>query len=444
MSPGRANGFVSLTVEIDPSLVELEALAPLRSDPTFFWEQPDAGWLMAGFGAVWSHRSDPGPDRIASAAEAGAAVFERLTQAGKSDAPGPLLVGGFAFSDRPEAPAPDGDITWDEFPPGLLVLPQVTIQRRDDRAWVGAVVASSEGATSARSAIEDVVGRLETGMRPRREGAVGDGRVVSNGDDAFRGLVKQAVSEVESGKLAKVVAARAASVRAAADPWRVLDVLRHRYPSCATYGVFRRSAVFVGASPELLVALDGGTVTANALAGTIDRGSDELADARLEERLRHDPKELAEHQYVVQGLRRALSEAGVALDAPRSVEIVKLANVQHLASPVSGTVAPGTSILDLVDAVHPTPAVAGMPRSAALEWLAGNESLDRGWYAGPIGWMDSSLDGSFRVALRCALIEAGRARLFAGAGIVAGSQPDRELAETSAKLRAMLGALRPA
>jgi len=440
VTPSR---FVSLTREIDPALVGLDALAQGHRTPAFYWEEPDSQFMLAGFGRAWEHVSEPGRGRIASASVAAARLFSRMDQSGDGSA-GPKLVGGFSFSALRDPAPPDGANRWDDFPAGSLVLPRLMLTRSSGQAWATAVApAGPDAASDLRRALDTAVKGLEPfADESRPEPSHRPGPPDPNGEEAFRSLVKQAVAEVESGKLAKVVAARSAHVGGAADPWRILDALRRRYPSCVTYGVFRSDSVFLGASPELLVKVLSGRVTSSALAGTVARGGDELSDARLEDRLRHDPKELAEHQYVVQGLRKALHEIGVKLDAPQSLEIVKLANVQHLASAVSGRAPRGTGILDLLSAVHPTPAVAGLPRSAALEWLAANEGLDRGWYAGPVGFVDSSLEGSFRVALRCALLRGDRARLFAGAGIVAGSQPERELAETTAKLRAMLDALR--
>ena len=444
MSSAKPPQFVALTREVDSALVGLEALAQGHRTPTFYWEKPDSGFMLAGFGAAWEYVSSLGPDRIVAASTAASDLFSRLDQIGDGSPAGPKLVGGFSFAAREEPSPPNGANRWDEFPAGSLVLPRLTLTRYEGRAWVTTVATAGSGVESdLQRAVEAAVEGLEPFATESRPAPVErPGPADPNGEDAFQGLVKQAVAEVESGKLAKVVAARSAHVGGAADPWRILDVLRRSYPTCVTYGVFRGDGVFLGASPELLVELRHGRVTSSALAGTVARGGDELSDARLEDRLRHDPKELAEHQYVVQGVRTALHEVGVEVDAPRSLEIVKLANVQHLASPVTGYARAGTGILDLVDAVHPTPAVAGLPRSAALDWLAANEGLDRGWYAGPIGFIDASLEGSFRVALRCALLRGDRARLFAGAGIVAGSRPERELAETTAKLRAMLDALR--
>jgi isochorismate synthase len=435
--------LLAVTSAVDPRLATLQAVRGRSAGPGFFWEEPDAEFLLAGFGRAWEHVSSPGPDRIAGAGDAAADLFSRLESVGDGVG-GPKLMGGFAFSGLPEPDQPPGVNGWDRFPPGSLVLPDLTITRSGDRASMTAVVPAEAGAEEvARAAIDRAVHRLRT---DRDSGPVGraDGPRPAdpNGEDAYRSLVKLAVAEVESGRLAKVVAARSALLHGAGDPWQIISALGRRYPSCATFGIFRAGSVFLGATPELLVALRRGRVTSRALAGTVVRGGDALADARLEDRLRHDPKELAEHQYVVQGLRRELHDAGVDLDPPEPHVIVKLANVQHLGSPVSGRVASNISVLDLVAAVHPTPAVAGLPRTAALEWLADNEGLDRGWYAGPVGFVDSSLEGVFRVALRCALVDGERARLFAGAGIVAGSRPERELSETTAKLRAMLDALR--
>lgn len=436
--------LAALTREIDPELVRLDALAQAYRLPVFYWEHPDADHLFVGFGRAWEHESDAGPDRVRSAAAATRALFSELEMHRDEDAPLPRVAAGFSFADVDEPSRDPGANSWDEFPAGSVVLPSVAFIRREGRAWVtvAAPAGPSEGGVLESAADAAVESLQPFAHGPASATPFGPAATEPNGEESFRNLVKQAVAEVESGKLAKVVAARSAQVEGAADPWRILGALRRRYPSCVVYGAFRGESVFVGASPELLVKAEQGQVSSVALAGTVGRGADPVGDDRLAERLRHDPKELAEHQYVVQGLRAALHEAGVVVDPPQPVEIVRLANVQHLSSPVTGIAPAGKGVLDIVDAVHPTPAVAGLPRRAALEWLAENEVLDRGWYAGPIGYVDASLDGSFRVALRCALIRGDRARVFAGAGIVAGSEPDRELAETNEKLRAMLDALR--
>ena len=433
--------LVALGREVDPAVIDSDVLSQVQREPGIYWDEPDDGRLYAGFGSAWEFVASPGPDRIRDAAAAARGLYDTLETLG--EAPPPRLAAGFSFANEDTHVPPEGANRWDDFPAGSLVLPRISYLKWDGRAWITVVGTGVSDRSSLESAIDEALaGVAPFAGRSRVQRAGGPDPADPNGEEAFRSLVKQAVAEVESGKLAKVVAARSAHVGGAADPWRIITALGKAFPSCVTYGVFRGDSAFVGASPELLVELTDGRVHSSALAGTAARGTDSHVDAELEQRLRHDPKELAEHQYVVHGLRTALHDAGVVVDPPQPVDIVKLANVQHLSSPVSGTALPGTGVLDLVAAVHPTPAVAGLPRSAALEWLAANENLDRGWYAGPIGWVDASLEGSFRVALRCALLRGDRARVFAGAGIVAGSEPDRELAETTAKLRAMLDVLR--
>ena len=327
--------LVAFTREVDSGLVRLEALAQGHRNPAFFWEEPYSDLMFAGFGRAWEHVSSPGPDRIAAAAAAAADVFSRLDRLGDVSVTGPKLVGGFSFAATRESAPPDGANRWDDFPAGSLLLPRLMFARSGGRAWITAVATAGRGAAiDVRHAVDVAVEGLEPFAAETRAAPIHrTGPDDPNGEEVFRALVKQAVAEVESGKLAKVVAARSAHVGGAADLWRTLDALRRRYPTCVTFGVFRGHSVFLGASPELLVELRRGRVTSSALAGTVARGGDELSDARLEDRLRHDPKELAEHQYVVQGLRQALHEAGVEVDPPQSLEIVKLANVQHLSSP---------------------------------------------------------------------------------------------------------------
>jgi isochorismate synthase len=182
-------------------------------------------------------------------------------------------------------------------------------------------------------------------------------------------------------------------------------------------------------------------VSSVALAGTIARGADPAADDDLAARLVADPKEREEHQHVVAGIRQSLEAMGVRVGPPAEPTVRKLATVQHLETRISGETEVAVSLIDLVGALHPTPAVGGLPEEGAVDWINLNEDLERGWYAAPIGYVTADGDGEFHVALRCALLEGGIARCFVGAGIVAGSDPDRELAETTAKLRAIAGSL---
>ena len=236
-----------------------------------------------------------------------------------------------------------------------------------------------------------------------------------------------------------MVVAREVEAVGSIDPAVVLARLASRFESCAVFGFGRGPSCFVGASPEVLVELDGDLVTTYAVAGTASRGATPAKDAANVEQLASDPKEQSEHRYVVDYLRTRLALAGVELDPTADTEVRTLPGIHHLSTMVTGRIAPEPGMaLRLVGALHPSPAVGGTPSTFAQQWIAEHEGLDRGWYAGPVGWIDHRGCGSFYVALRSALIGPEGLRLIAGAGIVAGSDPEQELVETDIKLAAVL------
>jgi isochorismate synthase len=200
-------------------------------------------------------------------------------------------------------------------------------------------------------------------------------------------------------------------------------------------------ACFLGATPERLVRLEGRFLKADCLAGSAPRGATEEEDRRLGEALLADAKERHEHALVVQAVREALAPVCSSFCAPETPGLLRMPNVQHLHTPVRGTLRGQTSILELVERLHPTPAAGGLPREAALPLIRRYEPFGRGWYAAPVGWLDALGDGEFAVAIRSALIRGQEALLYAGCGIVAASDPDREYAESCLKLRPMLWAL---
>jgi isochorismate synthase len=220
--------------------------------------------------------------------------------------------------------------------------------------------------------------------------------------------------------------------------------LRAAYPGTTVFAVDHEEFTFLGATPEYLVRVDQRTVHALGLAGTAPRGATPEQDAALAGELAASPKTRHEHDVVVQMLREALKNSGVDVAADAAPSVVKLANVQHLSTKVSGDLADDSTagILDFVDRLHPTPALGGHPRKESLSWLSDNEGLDRSWYAGVVGWADPSGQGQFAVTIRSALVDGHSASLYAGCGIVADSDPEAEYAESCAKLRPMLSALR--
>ena len=253
-------------------------------------------------------------------------------------------------------------------------------------------------------------------------------------------LVELATKTMADGPLAKVVLAREVIVSADAD-FAVADViarLRHAYPGCHVFSIDG----FVGASPELLVSRAGDVVRSHPMAGTAPRGGDPTSDARLAASLLASAKDRAEHQITIDMVHDTLLPSCSYLDYEAEPSIVPVANVQHLATLVEGRLSdPPPSVLELVRALHPTPAVCGTPREVARAFIAEHEGFDRGRYAGTVGWVDARGNGAWAVSIRCASIEGSTAKVYAGNGIVADSDPTTELAETRSKLQALLSAL---
>lgn len=257
---------------------------------------------------------------------------------------------------------------------------------------------------------------------------------------AWKERVRAARDELRAGVARKVVLARAVEVRTTApiDQYVLLRRLQQTYGNCLLYAVDG----FVGASPELLVARDGDVVRAQPMAGTRPRTGIPSDDAAAVASLLSSAKDREEHQITIDAVIDAMLDHCSYLDAEPEPSVVSMANVAHLASMVEGRLSrPAPSVLELVQALHPTPAVGGDPRQAALEMIARFEHRSRGPYAGPVGWVDAHGNGEFAVGIRGALLDGTRAEVWAGVGVVADSDPDAELAETEAKLAAMLGAL---
>ena len=244
--------------------------------------------------------------------------------------------------------------------------------------------------------------------------------------------------------MTKVVLARAVDLTAdqPLHPLLVLNGLRQRFPDCYSFSFSAGGGPsFIGASPERLLRVSRGVLETEALAGSARRGGSASEDAALASALARSDKDLREHGQVLADIRARLEPLTTTLEVPAAPQVRRLANVQHLHTPVRGSLRPEAHPLDVLAELHPTPAVGGSPRAAALAAIADLEEFPRGLYAGALGWLNARGGGEFFVGLRSALIEGNTARLYAGAGIVAGSAPEKELAETDLKLRAMLGAI---
>lgn len=312
----------------------------------------------------------------------------------------------------------------------VVVVPKVMLGRRDGRSWLTLV--TPPGAVQ--------VPQLR--RRPTAAAAPLHARVQAAvpSEQEWAASVSAAVASMREGRLDKVVLARALDVRAddTLDPRVIAARLSSRFPSCFTY----LCDGLVGASPELLVRRLGRHVESLVLAGTVRRGGSPAEDEALERALTSSTKDAFEHRLAVDSVRSALADVTTELDEDAAPHLLRLANVTHLATALTGWLpAPAPSALELATRLHPTAAVGGTPRDEALALIRSLEAAPRGRYAAPVGWMDARGDGEFALALRCAQLDGADARLWAGAGIVADSEPEAETAETTAKLDAVLTAI---
>ena len=389
----------------------------LPSDGALSWVRRGEGLVGRGEAA---RLEVTGPHALAEAAQWWASYTDGLDVDDDLGIPGsgPVLFASIAFD-----PAAGTSV---------FVVPQVTVGRRDGVGWITTV-----GDVDPRDVPEDEPAEDDAPLRLR----YADGAL----DPAtWCAAVATAVERIGAGELAKVVLARDLLVSADVplDPRRLLRRLAARFPDCWTFAVDG----LLGVTPELLLRRSGRELSARVLAGTAPRGAG-ADDQRLADALLGSAKDRAEHALAVDSLVRALEPYCTTLDAPTEPELLTLANVRHLATDVTGTQRRrgprgAADLLELMGAVHPTAAVCGTPTSDAARVIAELEGMDRGRYAGPVGWLDAHGDGEFGLALRCAeLVGDDSARLFAGCGIVAGSDPAAELAETQSKFAAFQAAL---
>jgi salicylate biosynthesis isochorismate synthase/menaquinone-specific isochorismate synthase len=446
-SGGETLAAISLPLasNVDPSA--LAAASRRAGEPWFLFEQPDRGRAaLAALGEVACLEAH-GPARFADVGErwralAAAAVHEQL---GGCEGAAPVAVGGFAF-------APEGGRAphWAGFAPASLIVPEVALVR-DGRDGDGSPRVRMTLATLASpdDMPEELLARLEARLAELRSrelplldpAPAGRFQVASAmPPEHYEAAVSRAVELIGHGTIEKIVLAREVQVHAPRDhdPVAVFGVLREEFPSCFVLCVGRGDATLVAASPELLVRGEGRRVSTLALAGSTRRSADPAVDAHLGEQLLRNPGYRQEHAIVARRIERMLRPHAIWVAASSEPELVRIANIQHLATPIRAQLAEPLDALELIGLMHPTPAVGGEPLESAAPLIPALEGLDRGWYSGPVGWTDATGDGEFCVALRCALLRGALARCYAGNGIVGESEPSAELAETEVKLSALL------
>jgi len=437
--------LVSITIAVE----SLDPLAVLESifDPGerhFYAERPSGGWAIAGAESALAFEAT-GPRRFAECQGFIDRTLADTIAVGDQDVPfgGPHFFATFAFLDAVGADEP--------FAAASVFVPRWQVAQREGRTT--AVANLLIDADSPVEALAARVWNAHAKFRafdfsapefPEGQPAAGSRVEEVGGRRSYETAVSRALARIEAGEFQKIVLARAKDVVAGAplNPLRLLNGLRERFPDCNAFSVANGAGQsFIGASPERLLCVRDGVMRTEALAGSAQRGATASEDAALGARLLQSDKDLREHRIVLESILRRLAPLHLDLRHSARPALKRLSNVQHLHTPVEAELPRGVRLLDMLGRLHPTPAVGGTPREVVIPLIAGLEAFPRGLYCGAVGWIDAGGGGEFIVALRSALVDGSRARLYAGAGIVQGSSPQNELEETELKFRAMQDAL---
>ena len=437
---GERRMLVTCSREI-PMVDPLLLFARAHGQERVLWEHKSADLSMAAAG-VAQRLHGSGKERFQQVGSAWSGMRAESPSHTVAGVRLPIAFGGFAFDGGLQR-----DPIWQPYGDALFVVPRLVVIRRAGRAWLTVqAVATPDSLTEEIDAISERILDILTSAEPVMP-MDGDGRPPGMRQDARAESWKKAVGaitkEIDCGIVDKVVLARQLRLRAERplEPELAIRRLRKRYSDCVLFAFANRDSYFLGATPEELIRMDGDVARATCVAGSAPRCSDHEGDQAMGRALLANAKERHEHQIVVSALREALEPLTSELRISEDPSLLRMPTVQHLATTVSGVVRHGRSILQLVDLLHPTPAVGGMPEDAALTLIRRYEGFDRGWYAGPVGWLDGGDGGEFAVAIRSALVVGREASLYTGCGIVAGSDPESEYDESLLKLGPMMWAL---
>jgi menaquinone-specific isochorismate synthase len=414
----------------------------------FFWQNGRDKIRFAGFGVTvqmmaWGGR------RIADIRRKATTLFRQASLLSHpSDLARPRLFGGFAFDDDF---TPDN--TWSVFHPAHFILPHYQLTQSGEESWmtINAMLPEDENLDEAREQLnEALLARIKSLVQASAVD-LGQPLALSSANvsypmtyDSWVDKINEAISCIKTTALEKVVLSRVCELRSQEriDVCRALTYLNHHAAECTRF-LFepRPYHAFYGATPELLVQVSGKQVTTMALAGSMPRGATAAEDAAMAHQLLQSEKDCYEHRLVVESILRRLEPLSSQLQLPEEPEVYTLNYIHHLLTPINAQLRHSIGLLPLVETLHPTPALGGSPRPLALDFIRYAEPVPRGWYAAPVGWVDSNMDGEFAVAIRSAVAQERRVWLYSGAGIVADSHPQKEWAETALKFQPMFSAL---
>lgn len=436
-----------------PGVEPMTVLSSATGQERFYWQDPRTAVTYVAFGVAADLRS-LSPHRFQTIADEAALLFADAQIADNVPAfAEPQLFGGFAFSDDF---TPDN--TWSIYYPAQFILPHYQFalcapSAGQAEAWltINALLESSEHSdlVDLRQQLTDALHeRIEQLQQATADSVTGQSALQSRSYPmnfaSWEAMLKRALDAFDEGRLNKVVLSRVCELRfrQQVNTDAALTFLNAHYPDCFRF-LFEPIAehVFFGASPELLINLQGQQIQTMGLAGSERRGATPAEDDRLGQELLNSAKNQHEHRVVVDAIRGRLALLCQDLYIPQAAQLLKLSNIQHLYTPIQGTLAQPQTIFDLVRLLHPTPALGGSPKDQALNFISRNEPVPRGWYGAPIGIVNRHLEGTFSVAIRSAVTDHERVWLHAGAGIVAASDPQKEWEETALKFRPILNAL---
>ncbi|MDT0161644.1 isochorismate synthase [Bacillus sp. AG4(2022)] len=408
----------------------------------FYWKDPSNETILAGLGICKLIQSDQASGRFSHVEKEwkrfirNAVIYNEYSAA----AAGPALFGGFSFDPEKEKTA-----LWSKYPDSLFHVPRYLLTQTEGQTFLttNIVCTKHDDVSLAEKVREERRLLLEGIGAPVQEN---EGRLISEEEihpQEWMDSVTSAVEELKAGKLKKVVLARELrlSFSGNIEAEQVLGNLHNEQNESFIFAFESQGDCFIGASPERLVKKKGKSLYSTCLAGSIPRGKTPEDDQALGEALLSDEKNLIEHQYVVDMIKTAMDEACEEIKIPSKPQLLKMKHIQHLYTPVEGTTKEEASLLLLVEKLHPTPALGGLPKQEAVAMIREIEELDRGYYAGPLGWIDYSGNGEFAVSIRSGLLQGDEASLFAGCGIVENSNAESEFMETKIKFRPMRSAL---
>ncbi|MFP3125062.1 isochorismate synthase [Ectobacillus funiculus] len=406
----------------------------------FYWSDPEQHIVFAGIGSAFTI-ANSSQKRFQDTQNRWQQLLNRVIVHGPaySFGTGPLLFGGFSFD-----PLKQKTQLWETFSDTVLVLPSFLLTMKEGESWltINQLVGHDDCAEDLYERMQNMEEQL---LQHSRQPLSEQGSVIVSQHEvqtkSWMEAIQAVQSEMKQGRVQKVVLARELRLTAENefDSALIVQALRIGQPDCYIFSIDYQDTCFLGATPERLVKKEDQLFTSMCLAGSIGRGNTEEEDEQNAAELLQDEKNLVEHRYVVDMIRKVMTSVCTEVNIPHQPGVMRTKNLIHLYTPVEGR--GGCNLFEMVEKLHPTPALGGTPREEAMELIREQEDLDRGLYAGPIGWIDYKGNGEFAVGIRSALIRGANASLFAGCGIVESSQPHMEYEETKMKFKPMLSAL---